>query len=262
MPQQIANSAQPKPALKRFCRATTHDAVKARVKGGISHALRLAGTTDRYTRPVTRIIAGAAGSLRLEVPKAGTRPTSDRVREAIFSALESWNLVEGARVLDLYAGSGALGLEAASRGAAAVVLVEKHPQAAQVAAKNAKTVLGAFRGAGAPRIETARSSVQSYLELRAPGVRGGNTAAESREQYDVIMLDPPYDLGEEELAANLVSASSLLAPDGVVMVERSSRSPEPSWPEGLTQFREKRYGETVLWWAEHAVEDSLPTSAQ
>ena len=64
------------------------------------------------------------------------------------------------------------------------------------------------------------------------------------------MLDPPYDLGEQELAANLAAASGLLAPDGVVLVERSSRSPEPTWPDGLSQFREKRYGETVLWWAE------------
>jgi 16S rRNA (guanine966-N2)-methyltransferase len=199
---------------------------------------------------VTRIIAGAAGSLRLEVPKAGTRPTSDRVREAIFSALESWNLVEGSRVLDLYAGSGALGLEAASRGAAAVVLVEKHPQAAQIAAKNAKTVRGAFRAAGAPEIEVARSSVQSYLDLRTPAPLNGAGAAASGERFDVIMLDPPYDLSEQELAMNIDAAARLLSPEGVIMVERSSRSPEPRWPDGLAQFKEKRYGETVLWWAE------------
>lgn len=199
---------------------------------------------------MTRIIAGAAGSLRLEVPKAGTRPTSDRVREAVFSALESWNLIEGSRVLDLYAGSGALGLEAASRGAAAVVLVEKHPQAAQVAAKNAKIVQQAFGAEDVPKIEIARSSVQTYLDLRTPATLDDTAAHANSEQFDVIMLDPPYDLGEQELAANLTAASALLAPEGVVMVERSSRSPEPEWPEGLTRFREKRYGETVLWWAE------------
>lgn len=187
---------------------------------------------------MTRIIAGTAGSLRLEVPKAGTRPTSDRVREAIFSALESWNLLTESRILDLYAGSGALGLEAASRGASRIVLVEKHPQAAQVAVRNAKTVSQAFHGANAPSIDVSRSSVQHYLDAAAG------------EQFDVIMLDPPYDLGEQELTANLTAVVPLISADGAVLVERSSRSPEPSWPEGLSRFREKRYGETVLWWAE------------
>lgn len=194
---------------------------------------------------MTRIIAGTAGSLRLEVPKAGTRPTSDRVREAIFSALESWNLLGGSRILDLYAGSGALGLEAASRGASRIVLVEKHPQAAQVAVRNAKTVAQAFHGANVPSIDVSRSSVQHYLDAAAG------------EQFDVIMLDPPYDLGEQELTANLVAVAPLIAADGAVLVERSSRSPEPSWPEGLSRFREKRYGETVLWWAEATQSDAV-----
>lgn len=187
---------------------------------------------------MTRIIAGTAGSLRLEVPKAGTRPTSDRVREAIFSSLESWNIIRGSRILDLYAGSGALGLEAISRGAASAVLVEKHPQSALVASRNAKTVQQAFRGAEVPSVTVARSSTQTYLD-----------AAEG-QQFDVIALDPPYDLGEQELAANLVTVARLLAEDGVVLVERSTRTPEPTWPESLVRFREKRYGETVLWWAE------------
>lgn len=190
---------------------------------------------------MTRIIAGAAGSLRLDVPKSGTRPTSDRVREAIFSTLESWGLVDGARVLDLYAGSGALGLEAASRGAAVVTLVEKHPQAAQVASRNTRTVLGAFGGSGsAPRIEVMRQSVQGFLD--------GAGAA----RWDVALLDPPYDLSEADLAANLAALAPLLAEDAAVLVERSSRSPEPSWPAGLAPVREKRYGETALWWAEPA----------
>lgn len=194
----------------------------------------------RYARCVTRIISGAAGSLRLEVPKAGTRPTSDRVREAIFSTLDSWDLVRDSRVLDLYAGSGALGLEAASRGASSVVLVEKHPQAAQVAQRNGRTVAAAFRG-DAPEIEVARQSVRTYLENADP-----------RRPFDVILIDPPYDLGEGELAACLTALTRLLADGAVVMVERSSRSPEPDWPEGLERVRQKRYGETVLWWAEIA----------
>lgn len=121
-----------------------------------------------------------------------------------------------------------------------MVLIEKHPQAAQVASHNAKIVVRAFSGTDeSPAIQVARSSVQSYLD-----------AAED-ERFDVIMLDPPYDLGEAELAANLAACAALLADDGVLLVERSSRSPEPSWPEGLVQFKQKRYGETVLWWSEH-----------
>lgn len=189
---------------------------------------------------MTRIISGRAGSLRLEVPKAGTRPTSDRVREAVFSTLGSWDLLEGAHVLDLYAGSGALGLEAASRGAASVTLVEKHPQAAGVCARNARTVRDAWGGSGsAPRIEVDRRSVQSYLDGAPAGA-----------PWEVALLDPPYDLGEEELARNLAALVPLLADDAVVLVERSSRSPEPAWPAGLARIREKRYGETSLWWAE------------
>ena len=93
---------------------------------------------------MTRIIAGAAGSLALAVPDAGTRPTSDRVRESLFGALEASDLIDGARALDLYAGSGALGLEAVSRGAVSADLVEKAPRAASVAERNARTARGAF----------------------------------------------------------------------------------------------------------------------
>ena len=195
---------------------------------------------------VTRIIAGTAGSLRLAVPKSGTRPTSDRVREAIFSSLESWGLVDGARVLDLYAGSGALGLEAASRGAARVVLVEKHPAAAKIVADNARVVLGAFAKQdpeSTPEVSAVRQSVQGYLD---------EAAADPRPEWDVALLDPPYELGNEELTANLTTLLPLLAADAVVLVERSTRSGSPVWPEGYAPIREKRYGETALWWAERA----------
>lgn len=203
---------------------------------------------------MTRIIAGRAGSLRLEVPKAGTRPTSDRVREAIFSALESWDMITGSRVLDLYAGSGALGLEAASRGAAAVTLVEKHPQAAQVAGRNARTVLQAWGGsAGAPTVSVERQAVQAYLE------RAG--VDESAATWDVALLDPPYDLGEAELTANLEALVPLLSPEAIVLVERSSRSPEPQLPARLAKLREKRYGETALWWFEPAATENATESA-
>ncbi|GAA2025704.1 16S rRNA (guanine(966)-N(2))-methyltransferase RsmD [Agromyces tropicus] len=185
---------------------------------------------------MTRIIAGYAGSLSLAVPRSGTRPTSDRVREAIFSALEARDAVHGASVLDLYAGSGALGLEAASRGAAEVVLVEKARPAADVCRRNAAALAKAARGRPAPRIRVEARSVGAYLESAAAGV-------------DLAFIDPPYDLGERELARDLELLAPLLGPDAVVVVERSSRSPEPSWPEGITPERRRDYGETTLWWA-------------
>jgi len=198
--------------------------------------------------PVTRIIAGAAGSLRLEVPRAGTRPTSDRVREAIFSTLASWNMIDGSRVLDLYAGSGALALEAISRGAASATLVERHAESARVAQRNTRTVTAAFRG-GSPSVDVVKLSVRGFLQ-RDP--QTSEAAA-----FDVVFLDPPYGLGEAELAADLAALTPLLADGAVVMVERSSRSPEPAWPAGLERVREKRYGETMLWWAEPAEVDRV-----
>lgn len=191
-----------------------------------------------YARTVTRIIAGYAGSLTLRVPKSGTRPTSDRVREAIFSALESRDAIGGATVLDLYAGSGALGLEAASRGASEVVLVERSAAAAAVAKRNAAAVTAAARE-DAPTVSVVTQAVRSYLE-RA-GVRA-----------HLVFIDPPYELSEVELAADLALLRPLLAEDAVVVVERSSRTPEPNWPEGLLPERRKDYGETVVWWASPA----------
>jgi len=184
---------------------------------------------------MTRIIAGFAGSLSLAVPRSGTRPTSDRVREAIFSALESRDAVHGATVLDLYAGSGALGLEAASRGAAEVVLVEKAKPAADVCRRNADAVTRAARG-HRPRIRVAMRAVGTYLES-AVG------------PFDLVFIDPPYDLGEGSLAHDLELLAPLLAADAVVVVERSSRSPEPQWPAGIAPERRRDYGETTLWWA-------------
>ncbi|MDO9395502.1 MAG: 23S rRNA (adenine(2030)-N(6))-methyltransferase RlmJ [Herbiconiux sp.] len=193
---------------------------------------------------MTRIIAGFAGSLTLSVPRSGTRPTSDRVREAVFSALESRGGLDGLQVLDLYAGSGALALESVSRGAVHAVLVEKNAAAARVARQNVTTVLKAAPrpgpGAVAPRAEVAVQAVSAYL-------RGASAA--SGTGFDVVFIDPPYELPEEELAENLAALVPLLAPDATVLVERSTRSPEPVWPRGLTLDRSRAYGETTLWWA-------------
>jgi 16S rRNA (guanine966-N2)-methyltransferase len=184
-------------------------------------------------------VSGFAGSLALKVPKSGTRPTSDHVREAMFSALEARDAVDGAQVLDLYAGSGALGLEAASRGASEVVLVERAASAAAVWRSNALAVQKA--SPGKLTVTVAARSVQSYLDS-AVGT------------FDLVFLDPPYDLPDAELTTNLATLPRILSQDALVVVERSSRTPEPAWPATLTPVRSKKYGETMVWWAVPAAE--------
>lgn len=180
---------------------------------------------------MTRIIAGSAGGRALRTPRgAATRPTSDRVREALFSALDARGLVRGARFLDLYAGSGALGLEALSRGALTALLVESDRRTAALIATNARE-LG---------LTDATVVTRSVLEV----LRGEPDTA-----YDVALLDPPYPLGEDELAQTLSALESWLVRQAVVVIERSSRSPSPRWPEGWESERVRRYGETALWWA-------------
>ncbi len=181
---------------------------------------------------MTRIIAGAAGSLTLTVPDAGTRPTSDRVRESLFGALDAADALRGAAVLDLYAGSGALGLEALSRGAASADLVEKSARAASVAERNVRAVLRAVPGAIA-RVHTA--SVDAFLRS-APA------------SYDLVFVDPPYDLDGAALGVTLALLTPRLTPDARVIVERATRSGAPALPPGLSVLRDKRYGETTLWW--------------
>ena len=182
---------------------------------------------------MTRIIAGSAGSLPLEVPTAGTRPTSDRVRESLFGALESADALRGARVLDLYAGSGALGLEAASRGAASVDLVEKSPSAAGVVRRNVAKVAKALGGDAALRVHA--TAVSAFLRS-------------ARGEFDLVFLDPPYDLGDAELTTALEALAPLLSSHATVVVERASRSPEPPLPPRLVRTRDRRYGDTTLWW--------------
>lgn len=193
---------------------------------------------------MTRIIAGRAGSIPLEVPDAGTRPTSDRVRESLFGALESADALRGAAVLDLYAGSGALGLEAISRGAASADLVERSPRAAAVARRNAGRVAKSLGGDAAIRVH--RATAAAHL-------------GSDRGPYDVVFLDPPYDIGETELADVLRLLVPSLAPNAVVVIERAGRSPRPALPEALAHTRDRRYGDTALWWARRTVGADLPT---
>ncbi|MGI8881740.1 MAG: 16S rRNA (guanine(966)-N(2))-methyltransferase RsmD [Jatrophihabitans sp.] len=180
---------------------------------------------------MTRIIGGEAGGRRLQVPPAGTRPTSDRAREALFNSLGALLDLDGARVLDLFAGSGAVGLEAVSRGAARAVLVESDPSVAKVVTAN----IAALQMPGATLI---RLPVEQYLRRPADA------------PFDLVFADPPYALDEAALGAVLAQLvePGWLAPGAVVVVERSARSPEPQWPTALDELRQKRYGEALLWY--------------
>lgn len=182
---------------------------------------------------MTRIIGGTAGGRRLKAPAGQrTRPTSDRVREALFSSLDSeLGSLTGLRFLDLYAGSGAVGLEARSRGAGVVTLVEQDRRTAALIQANLSSL-------GFRRVELLTAAVGRVL------------SAPPRAPYDVVFLDPPYPLAESEVAANLAAlvTHGWLAGGALVVVERSSRSPEPDWPAGLATIRSRKYGETTLWY--------------
>lgn len=192
---------------------------------------------------MTRIIAGALGGQALKsVPGDATRPTTDRVKEALFSRLESYEAIQGARVLDLFAGSGSLGAEAASRGARSVLLVELAPKAAAVCQANATIV---NKGMKAELVTVRKGSVDTVLETFAP-VPGESQG----RSWDLVFLDPPYPLSQDELAETLRRLGLLLDQGATVVVERSTRSAEPLWPETMQRFAEKKYGETRLWFAE------------
>lgn len=186
---------------------------------------------------MTRIIGGRAGGRRLQTPRgAATRPTSDRVREALFSSVESWcGSLSGLRFLDLYAGSGAVGLEAWSRGAGVVTLVESDRRTAALIAANARSL-------GFARADVHPASVASTLGRRPSA------------PYDVVFCDPPYPLEDAAVAADLraLVEHGWLVPGALVVVERSVRSPEPTWPDGIEPDRRKAYGETVLWYGRAA----------
>ncbi len=176
---------------------------------------------------MTRVISGSARGRRLSVPDGtATRPTSDRAREGLFSSLLSLVDLERARVLDLYAGSGALGLEALSRGASSATLVDNDPDAVAVLRDNVGRL-------GLPGAHVVAVDVERWL------------AVDPEPRYDLALVDPPYEL-------DVAPVLSLLLPwvvdDGVVVVERATRGPDLVWPEGFEPVRERRYGAATLWY--------------
>lgn len=215
---------------------------------------------------MTRIISGIARSRTLEVPKAGTRPTSDRVRESLFSSLEhvlgAWF---GVRVLDLYAGSGALVLEALSRGAASGEAVDQSAAACEVIRRNARTTglpvmvtrasvdtWLANRRSGDPAIANQAPlselpSSQSPASHLAEGRSRANQPLDDR-QFDLVFIDPPYDLSAPDIDRVVAALASggVLADGAVVCVERDNNSPEVLFPSGFDVVVRRRYGGTAV----------------
>lgn len=180
-----------------------------------------------------RVIAGTARGRRLMAPAGdAVRPTSDRVKEALFSIVQT--RLRGARVCDLYAGTGALGIEALSRGAVSVTFIDSDRRAISAISANLEAT-GLADGA-----DVRRGTLPSALAvLEGP--------------FDLILADPPYDTADDALDRLLERASGLLAPGGLVVIERDRRSGSPSWPPDLKPLEPRRYGDTVLHFAERRV---------
>lgn len=185
-----------------------------------------------------RIIAGLGKGRNLFSPISSTRPTSDRAREALFSTLESeFGSISDLAFLDLYCGSGAVGVEAISRGAAVVYAIDNDEKATQIARQNFE-LLQSLTGIGSHTVIT--SSVGKYLE------KGADL------KFDVVFLDPPYDLPNNEIEKNLnaLIRNSFLKPSSVIAIERDSKSKPLDWPEGLREVKVRKYGAASIIYAE------------
>lgn len=167
-----------------------------------------------------RIIAGIARGRKLAVPPAGTRPTADRAKEGLFSSLDARYGFQDITCLDLFSGSGAFGMEAASRGAAQVVLVEREPGAIKTIKKN-------IASTGLSQVQLVETSVAAYL------------AACPTEHFEMVLADPPYDLPDAEVAELLAALRPALRDQAIVVVERHRDSPETAWPEGFVPTTQK-----------------------
>lgn len=184
---------------------------------------------------MTRIIAGIAGGRRIAVPARGTRPTTDRVRESLFNILSARVELRGISVLDLYAGSGALGLEALSRGAASALFVEADARAADVLARNITSI-------GLPGATLRRGSVSAVL------------SAGPKSSVDLILADPPYDIAAAEIETVLaaLTAHGWAHAGTLVVIERARTSDPLTWPPGWQTWEPRSYGDTRLEMAELA----------
>lgn len=193
-----------------------------------------------------RIITGDAKGIPLKVPRSGTRPSSDQLKESLFGILHNLLDFEGLTVLDLYAGTGALGLEALSRGAESVTLVEKSAKAAAILKSNAATVGAAVTRARCDEQDHGGDSLSRVVTSASL-----QFAKENTQQYNLVFIDPPYELVEKELSPLLELLPPLLRPDAIVVAELSSRSALPTWPPQLDLLDNRKYGDTRLLIFEH-----------
>jgi 16S rRNA (guanine966-N2)-methyltransferase len=199
---------------------------------------------------MTRVIAGAAGGRRLAVPKGTTtRPTSDRAREGLFSSVAAElggpDGLDGKRVLDLYAGSGAVGLEALSRGASQVLLVESDPRAAAVIKAN----IAAVNLPGAAVVTDRVERLLARNRDANDGKNDGNGRKNDNDGYDLAFADPPYAVTDEAVTRVLTQlAQGWLAAGALVVIERATRSGALDWPPGYLHGKSRRYGEATFWY--------------
>jgi 16S rRNA (guanine966-N2)-methyltransferase len=212
-----------------------------------------------HTNEVARVIAGEAGGRRLTVPSGRqTRPTSDRAREGLFATVTSIvGPLAGSRVLDLYAGSGAVGLEALSRGAEHVLLVESGARAARVIRENIAAIGLPGAIVIADRVERvlARGPAPVSASDPDPGdaTKPAPAPGSDTGRYDIVFADPPYAAPDEEVTRvlSLLAGAGWLAPGALVVVERATRSGPVRWPggpEGFVPDRARRYGEATFWY--------------
>lgn len=191
-----------------------------------------------------RLISGIFKGFEVKAPHAGTRPTTDHAKEGIFSHLESENMLDGVAVLDLFAGTGALGFEALSRGAHSVVLVDNAPQAHALLSDAARRIrkLKAW-DSSRMQVDVERVSAEKFVaRLEAP--------AEPSDQWDLVFLDPPYAFSDEavnQLMADL-DKSGKLSHVCEIVAERSSRTAIPTPPQGWSIEQSKKYGETTIYY--------------
>ena len=195
----------------------------------------MAPKANRLSGDMTRIIGGLIGSRKLASPAKATRPTSDRIRESIFNSLEAGDQIKSRRVLDLYAGTGALALEALSRGATSALLVESNRQAASVCITSARMEEDALSDEGVEvSAKVQIKPVQQFLDS-------------NQESFDLVFIDPPYEVSNAELVKNLEALIASLEDNSIVLVERSSRDEEFECV-GYNQIDKKTYGDTAVYW--------------